>query len=325
MSVPAEMLANMSVKPLHDKVRRIGIITAAELVASGNSGRQIGAMARSGVLIRLARGVYARAELANEYLNLEGGERLLRIIAALAASGPGVVISHQSAAFVHQIDLVGKPTAQVTLTGRPERGRSGRRGVHLHATELPAEHVTTELGFAVTTAARTVIDLARELDFRAGVVAADSALHRKLTTKDELRSVLAACPRWRGVRTAAKVVEFADKRTESPLESIARVVFRDCELPPPELQVWLGGVAEPVGRVDFYWRQYRTVAEVDGDMKYKDPARAKAQLTRDALLRSDGYEVVHFDWQEVTASPDYVAATIREAFRRGARNLRATG
>ena len=143
------------------------------------------------------------------------------------------------------------------------------------------------------------------------MVAADSALHRKLTSKQELREVLAACQRWRGIRRATEVVEFADLRAESPLESIARVVFRDCGLPPPDLQVWLGGVAEPVGRVDFYWKRYLTVAEVDGDMKYQDPARAKAQLRRDSLLRSDGYEVVHLDWQEVTGAPDYVAAMVR--------------
>ena len=67
-----------------------------------------------------------------------------------------------------------------------------------------------------------------------------------------------------------EVVEFTDQRAESPLESIARVALRDCGLPPPDLQVWLGGVVEPGGRVDFYWKRYRTVAEVDGDLKYQD-------------------------------------------------------
>ena len=250
---------------------------------------------------------------------------MLRCLAALAISGPGVAVSHRSAAQLYQIDLLGRPDRQITLTGRPERGRHSRKAIHLHAAKLPAEHVTTAHGLPMTTPARTVIDLARELDFRAGVVAADSALHGKLTSKDELRAVLAACPQWRGIRRARAVAEFADKRAESPLESIARVVFSECGLPPPDLQVWLGGVVQPVGRVDFYWKHYRTVAEVDGDLKYEDPIRAKAQLKRDSLLRSDGYEVVHFDWQEVTAAPDYVAAAIREAFRRGARNLRHTG
>jgi hypothetical protein len=325
MSVACASLGDMSEDASSDNLCLVGIATTAGLLASGTSASQIRAMTRNGLLIPLGRGVYARAQVASKYLSLDGGERLLRTFAALAVSGPDVVISHQSAAHLHQIDLLGRPGPTVTLTGRPGRDRHGRQGIHLHTAELPAGHVTTAFGFPTTTAARTVIDLARELNFWSGVVAADSALHRKLTTKDELRAVLAACPRWRGIRRAADAVEFADKRAESPLESIARVVFRDCGLPPPDLQVWLGGVVEPVGRVDFYWQRYRTVAEVDGDLKYQDPARAKAQLKRDALLRADGYEVVHFDWQEITGQPDYVAAIVWEAFRRGLRIARPAG
>ncbi len=320
LSVAGTMLGRMTTYLPPDKLRLVGIVTTAELLANGTSTNQIRTMTRIGLLIPFGRGVYVRADLANRYLPLADGERLLMALAALAVSGPGVVVSHQSAAQLHRIDLLGRPSARVTLTGRPERGRHSRNSIHLHAAELPADHVTTSAGFPLTSAARTVVDLARELDFRAGVVAADSALHRKLTTKDELRSVVGACRHWRGIGRAREVAEFADARAESPLESIARVAFRDGGLPPPDLQVWLGGIAEPVGRVDFYWKRHRTVAEVDGDLKYQDPARAKAQLKRDSLLRSDGYEVVHFDWQEVTGSPDYVVAMIREAFRRGERS-----
>jgi very-short-patch-repair endonuclease len=71
-----------------------------------------------------------------------------------------------------------------------------------------------------------------------------------------------------------------------------------------------------VGRVDFLWRKFRTVAEVDGLMKYADPARAILQLERDKRLRDAGYEVVHLSWQEITENPAYVAAAIRSAFRR---------
>jgi very-short-patch-repair endonuclease len=105
---------------------------------------------------------------------------------------------------------------------------------------------------------------------------------------------------------------------ESVLESIARVVFRDCGLPPPELQVWVGG-AEVVGRVDFLWRRFWTVAEVDGLMKYRNPAQAVMQLERDKRLRDAGYEVVHFSWQEITENPAYVATAMRSAFKRGYR------
>lgn len=115
------------------------------------------------------------------------------------------------------------------------------------------------------------------------------------------------------------MVEFASGQAESPLESLARVAFDDQGLPPPELQVSIVGDKGFIGRVDFYWKQYRTIAEVDGALKYADPDRARKQLWRDKALRQAGYEVVHFDWREITQHPDQVASSIREVFERGSR------
>jgi hypothetical protein len=272
--------------------------------------------------------VYANGEQARDRLGLAGGSQLLALAGAVAAVGHSAVVSHQSAAYLHSIDLLGKPDETAVLTCPPQRGWTARAGVRLHAATVPAEHVTDVVGLRVTTAARTVVDLARTLEFRAGVVEADSALHRKLVTKPELAAVLVTCSQWRGARRAADVIDFADGRAESPLESIARVAFRDCGLPPPDLQVWLGGSTEPIGRVDFYWRQYWTIAEVDGALKYDGPAgpkRATDQLRRDMLLREDGFEVVHFTWDQITETPQAVAASIRAAFRRGVRNATRPG
>lgn len=72
-----------------------------------------------------------------------------------------------------------------------------------------------------------------------------------------------------------------------------------------------------IGRADFLWRAYRTIGEADGAVKYADPARAMAQLERDARLRAAGFEVVHFTWQQITRTPDHVVASIRAAFQRG--------
>jgi hypothetical protein len=190
---------------------------------------------------------------------------------------------------------------------------------------LPVGHVTERNGVPLTTVARTVIDIARMSDFPSGVVTADSALHSRRTTKDELLAVVGDCKRWRGVPTALEVVKFADAKAESALESIARVLFRQLGFPPPELQAWVSFGAEDF-RLDFRWREYRTIAEVDGAVKYTtltaDPAqRALVQLRRDALLRELGYEVVHFTWQDITSEPERVAAVLRTAFRRGSRAI----
>jgi Transcriptional regulator, AbiEi antitoxin/Protein of unknown function (DUF559) len=298
-------------------LRYAGIVTAAELHAEGKSGQQIKTLARRGALVPLGRGVYAQAGPARKVKSRAGGDHLLTVAAALAGTGPGAVVSHQSAARLHGIDLLGTPPPVVTLSAPPQRGWRGRTGIRLHAVDVPADQVGTRLGAPVTTAARTVVDLARSLEFRAGVVAADSALHRKLTTRASLRDVIATQGRWPGITKAAQVVDFADERAESPLESIARVLFRDLGLPAPDLQVWLGGREEPVGRVDFYWPDCRTVVEVDGTGKYQHPDRARSQLRRDDLLRADRFQVVHLSWHDVTQRPDLVARLIKEAFRRG--------
>jgi very-short-patch-repair endonuclease len=261
-------------------------------------------------------GVYADGDHARKLLTFPDGEQLLAVAGASAMLGADAVVSHQSAAYLHKISLVGRQASAVHLTRPLGAGWRGATGIRQHCAGLPAEHVTQHLGMSVTSAARTTIDLARTLPFRAGVVAADSALHQRLTTKDELQSVLCVCSRWQGAAIAAAVISFADKRSESPLESIARVVFRDCGLPAPKLQALIG-TADDVARVDFFWDQFRTIVEVDGAVKYADPMRARAQLERDSWLRSLGYEVVHFTWDEITTMPEYVATRIREAFRRG--------
>jgi predicted transcriptional regulator of viral defense system len=295
--------------------RIAGIVTTAELTAAGFSGARIRSMTHRGDLYQVGRGVYADGPLARETLAFADGLQLLQLASAVAVTAPGAVVSHESAAYLHSFDLLSKQDAAI-LTCPRHRGTNARAGIRLHAAKLPAEHVTAFGRLPVTTPARTVVDLARTLSFRAGVVTADSALHRSPITKAELAQVLTDCRSCPGARRAAAVIEFADGRAESPLESIARIAFQDCGLPPPELQVWLGGTAEPIGRVDFYWKQYRTIAEVDGAIKYADPQRARAQLRRDSLFRDEGFEVVHFTWQQITQTPQQVAASIRNAFRR---------
>jgi hypothetical protein len=170
----------------------------------------------------------------------------------------------------------------------------------------------------VTTPARTVVDLARTMPFKAGVVTADSALYRGLTAKADLLSAIDVMARWPGVDKARAIVDFADGRAESAFESVARVAFDNWGLPPPELQVFVGGDGEVIARVDFYWREHATIAEADGALKYEDPDRAREQLERDARLRAAGFEVVHFTWRDLHTNPSMVMARIIGAFHRQA-------
>ena len=294
-------------------------MTTADLLGRGLSEGRIRSLVRQGVLSPVGHGVYVRAALAAK---VAGGtkavQHALQVASVLAVGARGAVGSYQSAAIIHRLDLLGRQAPGVVVTRPPGTSSKRRAGVRVHVASLPASHVTRRGGVAVTTVARTVVDLARTSPFRAGVVVADSALRRGLTNEAELAAVLADCARWPGLTRARAVIEFSDALSESALESLSRVVFREQGIPPPELQEWIGGDEEGViGRADFYWRRFATIGEADGAVKYADPQRAIAQLRRDARLRAAGFEVVHFTWDDIVRTPELVAASLREAFRRG--------
>jgi hypothetical protein len=283
-------------------------------------------LVRQGKLLAVRRGVYTSAGMAAVGASNER-RHALQVAAVLASCGFPAVASHRSAALIHGLDLIGKRQPEAIAVSRSPRGhgsRSLRTGVTVHSAGLHAGHVTVKDGIAVTSVARTVVDLARTYSFREGVVVADSALRGRKTTVPELNAVIADCRRWPGLQRAREVVAFSDHRSDSALESIGRVVFREYGLPPPDLQVWVGGDLAIVGRADYLWPQHRTIAEADGAVKYATVGKAVAQLDRDVRLREAGFEVVHFTWQEIMMTPWQVAARIRAAFIRGARSQDAS-
>ena len=265
--------------------------------------------------MRVRYGVYATKRAV---LSAESDQRrahALQVAAVIAAVGRDTVASHQSAATIHGIDLLNHPRELVTLTrSLPRRGsRRSSDGILFHAANVPPEHMTRLFGIRVTTAPRTVVDLARTSPFMAAVVAADSALWADKTTKAELSGVCGTCSQWPGVRQARQVIAFSDRRAESALESCARVAFHQLGLEPPELQVTIRGEGFAY-RVDFCWAQHRTIAEADGLAKLASRDDILAQFRRDRLLRDAGYKVVHLTWREIFETPAVVVARLRAAF-----------
>lgn len=177
----------------------------------------------------------------------------------------------------------------------------------------------------ITSAARTTVDLARELPLREAVVTVDHALGA-MVTRAELDRVLGRQRGWPGVRRARAAVAFADPRSESALESIARAAFAAAGLPEPELQVqfWDGERWLPE-RVDFWWPQFRTLAEADGLAKYEGATpeerrrRHRAAFVREQRLADRGVELVRFGWEDAIDGSEDLAARLVRAFQRGLR------
>jgi Protein of unknown function (DUF559) len=303
----------MTHRDIPDAVRKNTVATTANWYAQGVSKQQLRSLERTGHLLRIRRGVYASR---NAMRWAEGNQRrahVLQVFAARATVGRWGIASFHSAAVLHGLALLQTPPEdRVTLTV-PSAKRWERvqpAGVVFHASDLPPEHMTRLFNLPVTTVARTVVDLARTLPYTDGVVLADSALHEEKTTKPELHQILRECAGWPGVRQARRVIDFADERAESPLESAARVVFDQFGLERPELQATIHG-PDFAFRVDFRWRGQKVIAEADGLVKYNDRKDLLAERERDHLLREAGYKVVHFTWRELFQTPEAVTARIR--------------
>jgi hypothetical protein len=196
-------------------------------------------------------------------------------------------------------------------------------GVHLHRARIPVAHLARLGRINVLGPHRTVLDIARESGVAHGLVAADSALRLGLTTPQRVGAALAMTRGWPGGRNATRVVELADGRAESALESLSRLRIAEAGLPLPELQVritWANGAW--IGRVDFYWDEFGVVGEADGMRKYRAGfARVTGEKLRHEELEDAGLIVVRWGWEVAT---DFAAARRRleTAFARGVRSDR---
>jgi predicted transcriptional regulator of viral defense system len=308
---------NVTLSDVPAAVRKKTLGTVREWRAAGITPAQFRSLTRAGELVRVRHGVYATRSAVESAGTDPRQGHALRVAAARACVGRTGVASHQSAAVLHGIDLLQSPADDtVWLTRPPGRYRSQcPDGVHLYSARLPGQHVRILYGLPVTTATRTVIDLARSLTFMEGVVAVDSALRLGKTMDGGLADALRSCAGWAGADRARRVTNFSSEDAGSVLESCARVVFAEAGLPTPVLQAAIATAdAEFIARVDFCWPAYRAIAEADGMAKYGDPRRARDQIMRDTRLRDAGYKVVHFTWGELFGTPERVIGRIRAAF-----------
>lgn len=280
-----------------------------------HSPREVDAHVRAGRWLALRRGVYLTVpDLPEDPVC----RHALLVHAAVLASGTPCVGSHESAAVLHGLPLLvpydGPP--RVSRCRGPERP-AARRCAPLVST-VPAGERVEVLGVPVTGPARTAVDLARTSLPLSAAVVLDAAL-RAGVTRAELQRVLEAQSGWPGVAVARDRVAFADPLAETALESVSRLRMAQLELPPPRLQVVLGNATRRLGRVDFYWQQFRTVGEADGRLKYADPADLFAEKLREDGFRDAGYEVFRWTWEEAVHRPEVLRERAVRAFARGAR------
>jgi very-short-patch-repair endonuclease len=284
--------------------RQHGIVTWRQLIGAGIGRGAIESRVASGRLVRVHRGVF----LSGAVMPPLGREH-----AAVLALGERALLSHRSAAAVHSLLPEPDGAVEVTVVGRrpPQR-----RGVRVHyASDLPRRDRARRHGIAITGAARTLLDVAETCRPREAERAYDEAITRRLVAHKQLCALIERSPGRRGIPVLRALLDrdappaLTDREAEERLLTIVRAAG----LPAPECNVWIGPY-----RVDFYWRGYRLVVEVDSHAWHSSPQKFESDRRRDQQLQAQGIAVMRVTWFQITRRPFEVVAALAQALGRAA-------
>lgn len=299
---------------------QFGVFTVDQALATGWSRSALSRATRAGHLVQLRRGAFALASTA------ESGHALTRLRlgqhgVAAALRIPIATVSHGAAIAIHGLPLLSTPAIPCVTLPPPYLTRPAE--LHVHRQPISPWQLDARHDISITSVARSCLDFTRECGLDAGLVATDAALHNRLCSLADLEAVYSAsCKGRAGLSSGRTLLDLADGRSESPLESISRLAMI-AATPAPQTQVNLHSPnGQFLARVDFYWKALGVVGEADGKGKYAQDELWKEKLRQDRLA-DHGLVMVRWGWSEARR-PALLQAKLQQAFLR-ASQLRSAG
>jgi very-short-patch-repair endonuclease len=274
-----------------------GVITLAQLAELGLGPRGTQHRAAAGRLHRVYRAVYAL--MPPDLLSREG-----RFIAAVLACGPGAVLSHRSAAALHDLRRTDRARLEVTVPGH---GVARRRGLDVHRScTLTAADTTLVNGVRATTVARTLFDLSDVISGRDVERSYEQAAVMEILDVGALQAQCERNPGRRGVTVLGALVRAhrAATPTWSELEERYLGLIRAARLSEPEVNAWVDPAdGEQPLRVDFLWRGSSLIVETDGHASHRTRQAFERDRRRDQRLTLAGWRVVRVTWRQLVEDP----------------------
>ncbi len=230
-------------------------ITPADEPDDENYARKLSRRTKRRELIRVRRGLYLPIAAWN---GLHPWERFaIRIDAVHRTAHSEPVFCQRSAAQLLGIPVIDIPAFVDTLVGQDGGGRSSA-DVRRHRADLSKVHTIRVGGLIATSKLQTVRDLAVALPFPDAVAAMDRALSRlplrgerngKALLKKQVEISMSLLPYMSQQRRVQRVLDFADRLSGSPGESMSRAHMMRLGFPLPELQ---HEVRDSAGRIGLH-------------------------------------------------------------------------
>lgn len=284
---------------------------------AGVSRRELARLLHTGVWHRIGKGYVVEM---TTWANWRVEQRhLARVIVAAKESRGIPIFSHQSAAALLGLPFWGCTDSPPHVISLSAHGRSD--SLVRHELDVPEDDITESWGFTHTTPNRTLVDLSmlspapESLVATADVVLGRSARSGRHVDSDaagqwheEMAARTLAAAGKRGVRLLRTIVDFADARADSPLESVSRWRFHEFNIsviPQFEVPARNGGWYF----VDFFLPDHGVFGECDGRTKYLDPALRGNLSVGQMVLQEKDRE----DWVAATTNSRFIRWGASEA------------
>jgi very-short-patch-repair endonuclease len=186
--------------------------------------------------------------------------------------------------------------------------------LHRHQLDLaPADLERHPSGIWLTSLLRTLFDLTAVVSHEALVCALDHALHEKLVCKQQLLTYGLAHRTGRSARAFLAAVELTDEGSESPAETLARLLVKP-HLPGMRTQVRLcDRRGRVLARFDLGDEELRLAVETDGKRWHAGEVMRAKDTRRDKLSGGYGWVTERVTWYELRRRPAQTLARILAA------------
>ena len=216
---------------------------------------------------------------------------------------PEAVISHRSAARLWKLEGLPARSAdeRVSVTLCRKRTRHQRNDAAFSYRALTSQDIVDLDGIRVTTADRTLVDLAATETREVTVCAAESAIRLRLLSLEQVHALPPA--------RSGELWSLVDPLAESPIETLIRLPLVDAGVGPlvSQYDIRVDGIV--VARTDLALPDCLVAIEGDGADAHDNSPAFVRDRRRDALLTSLGWLTLRFTWADAW-QPAYVLQTV---------------
>jgi hypothetical protein len=287
--------------------------TRAALLAEGVPAAAIDYRLRSGRWSAPVRGIYVPSPVPTF------GQRC----AAALDTQVDAALSHDTAVLLHGWKTLRPVDAdRIHLTVGATATTSQRRGIRLHRTVAPPQLVTIG-GHPVTSPARTVVDMARQLPSLHATVLADSALRDRLLTPEHLAAQLTVFEGFRNIDRARQAIARAQPGTRSVPETQLRLIALDAGLDGVQAGYQIRNeYGELLVEADAADENVMIWLEYDGFEVHSERRQFRRDRGRALWLKDRGWDVAAITDEQLRHS-GFLTAVVASMIQRAPRRLEA--